>query len=164
MSNNVKNGIIVAITIITLASVMYLFAANVNFDKTTEFAKNIVVDHSNDITNDIKLSLEEYNFQKEHCLRTYKIDVHENYDKYLTLSTDSLTNEITRKAEIYVGDAYEELFKNYDNTVLLANVSTKYNHNFQSKEEFYQYCVNSIIYETLTEITKQINIESIIRN
>jgi hypothetical protein len=163
MSNNVKNGIIVAIAMLVLASVMYLFAANVNFDKTTEFAKNIVVDHSNDITNDIKLSLEEYNFQKEHCLRTYKIDVHENYDKYLTLSTDSLTNEITRKAEIYVGDAYEELFKNYDNTVLLANVSTKYNHNFQSKEEFYTFCVNSIIYETLTEITKQINVETIIK-
>ena len=163
MNNNVKNSIIVGGFIASVILIVCLIASQIKLGTPTEFVKNVMVDNSKNIANDLQLSMEEYNFQKEHCMRTYKIDVHENYDKYLALSTDSLTNEITRKAEIFVDDAYEELFKNYDNTVLLANVSTKYNHNFQSKEEFYTFCVNSIVAETLDEITAQTNIETIIR-
>ena len=164
MSNNVKNGIIVAIALIVFASVVALTVSQIYFNANKKIANFVQGKSDQDIANEIKESIEDYNFYKEHNMRQYKIDVHENYNKYVSLNTDSLTNQIKKESELCVSNSFDKVFENNDNTVLLANYSTEYNYNFQSKEEFYQYCVNSIIYETLTEITNQIKVESIIRN
>jgi len=156
MNNNVKNGIIVTIAMLVLASATFLLATQVNI-------KPIQITKINDVTHEIKQSIEDYNFYKEHKIRQYKIDAHENYNKYVSLNTDSLTNQIKNESELCVSNSFDKVFENNDNIELLTIYSKQYNHNFQSKEEFYQYCVNSIIYETLTEIANQINVESIIR-
>ena len=163
MNNNVKNSSIVGGFIASVILIVCLIAPQIKLGTPKEFVENIMVDKSKNIAIDLYLSMEKYNCQKEQCLITYRTDVLDNFDKYLAYEGDSLVNEIKRNAEIYVNDAYEELFKKYDNTAILANVSTKYNYNFKSKEEFYKFCVNTITYEVLTEITKQINIECIIR-
>ena len=153
-----------AIALIVFASVVALTVSQIYFNANEKIANFIQGKSDQDIANEIKESIEDYNFYKEHNMRQYKIDVHENYNKYVNISTDSLTDQIKKESELCVSNSFDEVFENNDNTVLLANYSTEYNYNFQSKEELYQYCVNSMIYEILNEITTQLNIENIIRN
>ena len=110
---------------------------------------------------DVKDAMEEYDIQKTHCVNVYKLDVHNNYEKYLDMNHDSLKNEVRRRAERAVSISYDGLFDKYDSTKVLLIIKNKHIKDAQSKHEFYLYSENLIITESLTAIVKQITLESL---
>ena len=112
-------------------------------------------------------AMREYEYQKGHSVRMYRLDVHKNYDKYVKMDTNELHEKITKESKDAVGKCYDKLFNDFgEKTALSAinDVTTRLcTYEFKTKDEFYEFCENSITAETMEVVAKQINIESLVR-
>lgn len=158
MTKEEKNQIIICISVLLLIVIPCVIGLNINM-----LIGNWTKDKMVTISNDVKNAMEEYDVQKNHCVNVYKLDIHNNYEKYLDMNHDSLKNEVRRRAEKAVSISYDGLFEKHDSTKVLLVINDKYVKGVENKHEFYLYCEDLIIAESLTAIAKQITLESLVK-
>lgn len=118
------------------------------------------------IEKEISWAMESFTFYQDSLALDYKLDIHENMNgnERYCIEYNILVENVKKEGEKSFHKSFDEIYDKFGEKSIQNILQKKYNITLDNKKDTKMYFVNLFTANVINEVTKQINVETLIVN